>query len=177
MSGPLKASTMFRSWRVYYTHRWLKLCQCSWANLLMNKCASWCWVRYSDHSIDENEDSDFSDASCWAVCMALRSSHGVVFPAFARRLPLCSCESDLRSAAADVVQAALSVLDHRHFIRDLDSVWPSMKAVRSEFLGFGYKKDYRWWMFNIIFFATELWIQKCWCVLVYFSHEPARYSF
>lgn len=49
-----------------------------------------------------------------------------------RRLPLCSCESELRTAAADVVAAALVVLDHRHFIRDLDGVWPSMKAVRSE---------------------------------------------
>eukprot|EP00434_Breviolum_minutum_P036627 symbB.v1.2.032459.t1/scaffold3893.1/size48745/4 len=48
---------------------------------------------------------------------------------------MASCELELRTAAAEVVENALLVLDHRHFIRDLDSVWPSMKAVRSQLGG------------------------------------------
>ncbi|CAK9058036.1 Rae1-like protein, partial [Durusdinium trenchii] len=47
-----------------------------------------------------------------------------------KRLPAAASELELRAAAAEVVSSALTVLDHRHFIRDLDSVWPTMKACK-----------------------------------------------
>ncbi|CAJ1387868.1 unnamed protein product [Effrenium voratum] len=47
-----------------------------------------------------------------------------------RRLPAVSSEKELREAAAEVVQAALQLVDHRHLIKDLDRIWPTTRACQ-----------------------------------------------